>query len=124
MGDLAKYSCSGGSSRSRPKSVTSGSRTSGGSPQKRTSSGAPLPRMCATTMPSIRPEGVEAGVFRSASRSTHTRLDRKSTRLNSSHRCISYAVFCLKKKKKNYKHKNKEFITTVNIKKYFIDIIL
>src|SRR5437762_12492033 len=26
-------------------------------------------------------------------------LDRKSTRLNSSHRCISYAVFCLKKKK-------------------------
>src|SRR5437762_7993360 len=29
--------------------------------------------------------------------------DRKSTRLNSSHRCISYAVFCLKKKKK---HKN------------------
>src|SRR5437764_5648825 len=27
--------------------------------------------------------------------------DRKSTRLNSSHRCISYAVFCLKKKIKN-----------------------
>src|SRR5437762_8131726 len=27
--------------------------------------------------------------------------DRKSTRLNSSHRCISYAVFCLKKKKEN-----------------------
>src|SRR5437764_10408537 len=30
------------------------------------------------------------------------RLDRKSTRLNSSHRCISYAVFCLKKKKENH----------------------
>src|SRR5437764_5489073 len=29
--------------------------------------------------------------------------DRKSTRLNSSHRCISYAVFCLKKKKKKDK---------------------
>src|SRR3712207_8432240 len=29
------------------------------------------------------------------------RLDRKSTRLNSSHANISYAVFCLKKKKKN-----------------------
>src|SRR5437763_2914409 len=28
------------------------------------------------------------------------RRDRKSTRLNSSHRCISYAVFCLKKKKR------------------------
>src|SRR5437764_10688986 len=30
--------------------------------------------------------------------------DRKSTRLNSSHRCISYAVFCLKKKKENDGH--------------------
>src|SRR5258708_27513468 len=28
-------------------------------------------------------------------------LDRKSTRLNSSHQIISYAVFCLKKKNKN-----------------------
>src|SRR5438270_8538164 len=33
-----------------------------------------------------------------------TRLDRKSTRLNSSHSQISYAVFCLKKKKKPQKH--------------------
>src|SRR5437762_9131512 len=31
---------------------------------------------------------------------TQLEIDRKSTRLNSSHRCISYAVFCLKKKKK------------------------
>src|SRR5437762_5972199 len=31
--------------------------------------------------------------------------DRKSTRLNSSHRCISYAVFCLKKKIKNKRDK-------------------
>src|SRR2546422_5476974 len=30
----------------------------------------------------------------------HQRQDRKSTRLNSSHGYISYAVFCLKKKKK------------------------
>src|SRR2546422_6552786 len=30
-----------------------------------------------------------------------SRLDRKSTRLNSSHGYISYAVFCLKKKKQN-----------------------
>src|SRR2546429_6358198 len=30
--------------------------------------------------------------------------DRKSTRLNSSHGYISYAVFCLKKKKKTYAH--------------------
>src|SRR5262245_62304628 len=32
-----------------------------------------------------------------------TGTDRKSTRLNSSHLGISYAVFCLKKKKKNRK---------------------
>src|SRR5256885_12262308 len=31
-------------------------------------------------------------------------LDRKSTRLNSSHLVISYAVFCLKKKKKSSTH--------------------
>src|SRR2546430_6647213 len=30
--------------------------------------------------------------------------DRKSTRLNSSHSQISYAVFCLKKKKTKYQH--------------------
>src|SRR5258708_19310846 len=34
---------------------------------------------------------------------TLKRIDRKSTRLNSSHQIISYAVFCLKKKKKNHK---------------------
>src|SRR5215475_42825 len=33
---------------------------------------------------------------------TSWRLDRKSTRLNSSHVKISYAVFCLKKKKKSW----------------------
>src|SRR5438874_12318206 len=36
----------------------------------------------------------------SAYRRSPGRLDRKSTRLNSSHVEISYAVFCLKKKKK------------------------
>src|SRR5437879_11030814 len=39
-------------------------------------------------------------------------LDRKSTRLNSSHRCISYAVFCLKKKKKK---KTKNIISKTHI---------
>src|SRR5256885_2538838 len=33
------------------------------------------------------------------------RRDRKSTRLNSSHLVISYAVFCLKKKKKHKEHR-------------------
>src|SRR5258708_23224908 len=32
------------------------------------------------------------------------RRDRKSTRLNSSHQIISYAVFCLKKKKRKNEH--------------------
>src|SRR5690606_14220490 len=35
-----------------------------------------------------------------------TRADRKSTRLNSSHVKISYAVFCLKKKKKDGQHQS------------------
>src|SRR2546429_3759383 len=41
-------------------------------------------------------------------RATHLEIDRKSTRLNSSHGYISYAVFCLKKKKKKEikRHKN------------------
>src|SRR5438132_9964286 len=41
----------------------------------------------------------------------HRRADRKSTRLNSSHTVISYAVFCLKKKKKK---KNLNTITEVS----------
>src|SRR2546422_2312456 len=36
-----------------------------------------------------------------AERGQHGKGDRKSTRLNSSHGYISYAVFCLKKKKDN-----------------------
>src|ERR1022692_1284603 len=35
-------------------------------------------------------------------------LDRKSTRLNSSHLVISYAVFCLKKKKKNQRRQYRD----------------
>src|SRR5207248_8374218 len=44
---------------------------------------------------------VESGFLASAAFD----IDRKSTRLNSSHRTISYAVFCLKKKKKKKKKK-------------------
>src|SRR2546430_10012473 len=43
----------------------------------------------------VRPEEVEAVL---------EAQDRKSTRLNSSHSQISYAVFCLKKKKRNTVH--------------------
>src|SRR2546430_11508231 len=43
-----------------------------------------------------------------------TRKDRKSTRLNSSHSQISYAVFCLKKKKniKAHKRRNRRMLDT------------
>src|SRR5437762_11385908 len=47
------------------------------------------------------PGGVWQGVDTrtgSVASATWVNRDRKSTRLNSSHRCISYAVFCLKKK--------------------------
>src|SRR5258708_27350514 len=45
---------------------------------------------------------VEAGPWLGSTR------DRKSTRLNSSHQIISYAVFCLKKKKKGTENRNPE----------------
>src|SRR3712207_7241552 len=44
--------------------------------------------------------------------------DRKSTRLNSSHANISYAVFCLKKKKKNRTHKTISVNFYDNISEY------
>src|SRR5207244_12190817 len=46
--------------------------------------------------PSIHPKFVLGDVR--IRTSPNTNLDRKSTRLNSSHQIISYAVFCLKKK--------------------------
>src|SRR5207248_10406453 len=70
-------------------------------------------------VPQLHRAGIGFGVDRGARRQRHrirvgphldaaqtvdrgkarVRQDRKSTRLNSSHRTISYAVFCLKKKK-------------------------
>src|SRR5207245_7444471 len=49
--------------------------------------------------PSLGPPRVRRRVGRRCDE-TGSRADRKSTRLNSSHGSISYAVFCLKKKKK------------------------
>src|SRR3712207_7750450 len=51
--------------------------------------------------PRVGPD--EAGVLRAEDEHEQGRgrRDRKSTRLNSSHANISYAVFCLKKKKQN-----------------------
>src|SRR5437879_8412532 len=49
--------------------------------------------------PSAHPVA-ESAAARAGRRTKAVEKDRKSTRLNSSHRCISYAVFCLKKKNK------------------------
>src|SRR2546422_7228783 len=48
-----------------------------------------------------------------STRGTGTPRDRKSTRLNSSHGYISYAVFCLKKKKKKNTHIPDSVLRTV-----------
>src|SRR5690348_18128305 len=45
-------------------------------------------------------DGFAAGALDKLKKARPAALDRKSTRLNSSHPSISYAVFCLKKKKK------------------------
>src|SRR5256885_12941405 len=50
--------------------------------------------------PPARTRGCRARTSRPDSAGAGSRSDRKSTRLNSSHLVISYAVFCLKKKKK------------------------
>src|SRR5690625_5678488 len=50
----------------------------------------------ATTMEYVSPPSIDA-----RTRSAFCGKDRKSTRLNSSHVAISYAVFCLKKTKNN-----------------------
>src|SRR5437879_11070385 len=56
-------------------------------------------------------EAHELGAFQAGDKAHDPGLlaeDRKSTRLNSSHRCISYAVFCLKKKTEKKDKKSKE----------------
>src|SRR5205085_10779695 len=56
---------------------------------------------CPTTghSPSVAAAGGARGARRRPERRSGAPADRKSTRLNSSHSQISYAVFCLKKKK-------------------------
>src|SRR3712207_8895510 len=57
---------------------------------------SPVTRFCNSDVIFAYPPGIGATQKRQLSM---TSLDRKSTRLNSSHANISYAVFCLKKKK-------------------------
>src|SRR5688572_31911705 len=55
---------------------------------------------------SVHPTLVKRGFYKKDAAGPY--VDRKSTRLNSSHSQISYAVFCLKKKKKKKKNNNKK----------------
>src|SRR2546422_6668016 len=60
-------------------------------------------RETACLIADIRMPGMSGLELQAKLNAEHCRIptDRKSTRLNSSHGYISYAVFCLKKKKKN-----------------------
>src|SRR5437899_7949629 len=60
-------------------------------------------------MPELAPRIHDGGAVGDHPFAGEAAADRKSTRLNSSHLGISYAVFCLKKKKN--KRKNLEYIT-------------
>src|SRR3712207_8036867 len=61
----------------------------------------PVPRMVgvAVVRPEHEVEDLLPAVAAAGAHGGHEPEDRKSTRLNSSHANISYAVFCLKKKK-------------------------
>src|SRR5689334_24169649 len=57
--------------------------------------------LCHPEIPKLARDGVDAWIASSLPCAHHyLPPDRKSTRLNSSHSSISYAVFCLKKKNK------------------------
>src|ERR1039457_7510714 len=56
-----------------------------------------------TTLFRSRPPVESEASWQSVATARPQPIDRKSTRLNSSHLVISYAVFCLKKKNKRYK---------------------
>src|SRR5256885_7325643 len=58
------------------------------------------PRIAVISGPSFAVEAARGEPTAVVLASRDAALDRKSTRLNSSHLVISYAVFCLKKKKK------------------------
>src|SRR5437762_2250598 len=58
-----------------------------------------LAQIFVTTAPSPQVRNLKNDKAQNEAEARKKIQDRKSTRLNSSHRCISYAVFCLKKKK-------------------------
>src|SRR5436190_14736081 len=71
---------------------------------------------CSGTGLTISPKQARIAKENAARASLGNRLDRKSTRLNSSHTVISYAVFCLKKKKRDQKIINRRECTNTGRK--------
>src|SRR2546430_5178320 len=66
--------------------------------------------------PASRSTTVDLPALVGPTRATVWFADRKSTRLNSSHSQISYAVFCLKKKKKNVYSRYNSYVTMTRAK--------
>src|SRR3989454_3172425 len=60
-----------------------------------------LALLLALASPELDIRGISVSYGNTVVENAFRNADRKSTRLNSSHLVISYAVFCLKKKKKN-----------------------
>src|SRR2546422_5524054 len=92
--------------QSRTPFSTDGMKLRGTAPPKMSSTNSkPPPRCIGSTRSHVSPYWPRPPVcflyFPWPSARPFTVSDRKSTRLNSSHGYISYAVFCLKKKKKN-----------------------
>src|SRR5215510_14296764 len=93
------------STRAAARPSPSRKRTTGSLQMRRASGFCPTSSAQAAMYQALRMNIVSS---RKITRRRHARFtlaagrDRKSTRLNSSHVAISYAVFCLKKKKKNF----------------------
>src|SRR3989454_3231106 len=68
-------------------------------------------RLVTAAVKALKRHGLEASGHVVGTRKA-TKQDRKSTRLNSSHLVISYAVFCLKKKKKKEKYNTRSDYVT------------
>src|SRR2546427_6877144 len=67
-----------------------------------------------TLVQDLPPRPTQFGVDHLADQVMGEAIDRKSTRLNSSHSQISYAVFCLKKKKKTTRSQKRLSKSTVS----------
>src|SRR5687768_17640714 len=79
-------------------------------PSSARGTGALLPAGCARERISALDRGVPSPARQPMSALLPAGTDRKSTRLNSSHGYISYAVFCLKKKKRDLTYNVHDFL--------------